>query len=419
MPEESKSCRDRSTTATPEESPTNPLKNASFRWFFVGRVVSVLGSAMTPVALTFAVLQMKDGEHLLGTVLASELIPMLVFLIVGGGVADRYRRDSLLRLTNIGAALTQAGMAYCVIAGTSVWWLIPLALVNGTLQAFSSPALQGIVPQLVDPGSVRQANSMLSTSRNAARIIGPVVAGLLVETVGGGWAVAIDAASFAFAAACMGQVALPALASSRSGGLLHGLREGWSYFIGTSWIWSITAAFAVMNAIQVGVWQVLGPIIAKASMGAANWGLVLSARGVGLLLASMVMLRMSPPRPLVSGLLAMSLTALPLALLGEASSSWLLIAASFLSGLGSSYFGVVWDTTRQTRIPRDLISRVTSYDDFGAYAAIPVGQLLVLPISLAAGMGPVAVGGAILYFLTSLTPLCLKSVRGITEPPRV
>lgn len=96
---------------------------------------------------------------------------------------------------------------------------------------------------------------MLSTSKNVARILGPIVAGVLVASIGGGWAIAIDSASFIFAAACMGRVVLADPPAARSTGLLHGLREGWLYFRANSWIWSVTAAFAVMNAIQVGVWR--------------------------------------------------------------------------------------------------------------------------------------------------------------------
>lgn len=98
-----------------ETQPKSPLMNATFRWFFLGRVVSVLGSAMTPVALAFAVLLVPGGTHLLGSVLAAEMVPMLAFLVLGGGVADRYRRDTVLRLTNVGAGLSQAGIAFCVL----------------------------------------------------------------------------------------------------------------------------------------------------------------------------------------------------------------------------------------------------------------------------------------------------------------
>lgn len=145
---------------------------------------------------------------------------------------------------------------------------------------------------------------------------------------------------------------------------------------------------------------------------------MLSAKGVGLLLVSTIMLSVRPRRPLVSGLLAMSVTAVPLVMLGVGSNVWYIVVASLTAGMASSFFGIVWDTTRQTRIPRAVISRVSSYDDLGAYAAIPVGQLLVVPISAAVGMSTVAVYGGVVYFVVSLLPLCLTSVRAIVETNR-
>lgn len=390
-----------------------PLSARPFRWFFAGRIVSVLGSSMTPVALAFAVLETTSRPEYLGFVLAAGMLPEIAFIIFGGSVADRYRRDLLLRITNIGAGLSQACVAFCVLTKQDPLFLIALALVNGTLQAFIGPAMQGIVPQLVDGADVQRANSMLSASRNAARVLGPSVAGVFVAFAGGGWAIALDAASFIVAAACMTRVVLPAKAKASSANLLRDLREGWTYFRSTPWIWSITLAFAFLNAIQMGVWQVLGPAIASTTIGAAGWGLVASVKAAGLVIASLVLIKVAVRRPLLKGLVAMSATAIPLVLLGAGSNIVLLAAVTFVAGMGSALFGIVWDTTRQQHIPNTMISRVSSYDDFGSYVAIPVGQLSVVPIASAAGMPQVAMFGGLAYFVIALLPLTLHSVRNL------
>ncbi|MGW5705811.1 MFS transporter [Amycolatopsis japonica] len=390
-----------------------PLSARPFRWFFAGRIVSVLGSSMTPVALAFAVLETTSSPEYLGFVLAAAMVPEIVFVIIGGSVADRWRRDVLLRIANAGAGLSQACVAFCVLTKQDPLFLILLALVNGTLQAFISPALQGIVPQLVDSANIQKANSMLSASRNAARILGPSAAGVLVAVAGGGWAIALDAVSFLIAAACLTCVVLPAKAKSTSANLLRDLREGWTYFSSTPWIWSITLAFMFLNAIQMGVWQVLGPSIASTTIGATGWGLVASVKAAGLVIASLAMIKIAVRRPLLIGLIAMSATAIPLVLLGAGSNLILVATATFVSGLGSAFFGIVWDTVRQRNIPNTMISRVTSYDDFGSYVAIPVGQLAVVPIASAAGMPQVAILGGITYFVIALLPLALHSVRNL------
>lgn len=388
---------------------------SSFRWFFAGRIVSLAGNAMTPVALAFAVLQATNSAAYLSLVLAAQFTPAIALLILGGGFADRYRRDVLLRISNLGAGISQGAVALAVLTGAPTWMLIPLAFVNGVNEAFTTPALRGIIPQLVGEADRQRANSLLSTTHNAVRIMGPTVAGVLVATVGGGWAIALDAASFLIAAACMLRVRVAAHPSARSETFLRDLRDGWSYFRALPWIWSITAAFAVINAIQQGVWQVLGPVIAKDTFGAPGWGLVLSARAIGLLVFSAVMLRWGVRRrPMIVGLPAVALGAIPLVLLGLHVGVPGLAAVTFVAGAGTAVFGIIWDTTMQSNVPNQMLSRVSSYDDFGSYAAIPLGQLSVVPIAGLIGVTAVAVLGGGAYALAALLPLSLASVRRLT-----
>ncbi|MDH6144868.1 MFS family permease [Kitasatospora sp. GP30] len=392
--------------------PPNPLRDRPFRWFFIGRAASLFGGSMTSVALAFAVLQRTSDPHWLGYVLAAQMTPMIALLILGGGLADRYRRDRLLRLANLSAGLTQAFVAFVVLSGASLWLLLPASVLNGVAEAFTTPALRGIVPELVAPGAIQRANSMLASTRNAAKVLGPSLAGVLAAGIGGGWGIACDAAGFVVSAACLTQVRLPARQSGTSRRLPAELREGWQYFRSLPWVWSITATFTVFNLIQVGSWQVLGPSIVKHSMGAAGWGAANSAKAVGLLLLSLVMLRLTVRRPLVVAMAAAALSGLPLVLLGLHAGLVPLAAATFTAGAGSAVCGILWDSTLQTGIPTELISRVTSYDDFGSWVAIPVGQLGVIPLAAAFGAGRVAVAGGIALTGLTLLPLLVPSVRG-------
>lgn len=120
------------------------------------------------------------------------------------------------------------------------------------------------------------------------------------------------------AAAFFARMSLPDLPPRTEGNatMLGELREGWSYFSLQPWIWTVTLAFAVFNAVNMGVWQILGPVIGNDTIGAEGWGLVLSARGVGALLASVVMVKLTVRRPMVPALSSMTLGAVPLILLG-------------------------------------------------------------------------------------------------------
>jgi len=406
----------RSLDVRSDNSSAGPLTGREFRWFFVGRTVSSLGSSMTPVALAFAVLQLTNSTRYLSYILSAEMIPMVSLLIVGGGIADRYRRDRLLVITNIICGISQSGIAACVLTGRPIWLLIPLAFINGTSQAFISPSMRGIIPQLVDASAVQKANSLVSSFLNAARIFGPSIAGILVAAASGGWGIAFDAASFLIAALCFSWLSLPDPPKPQKG-MLGDLRSGWTYFRTTSWIWSVTSLFAVTNAIQMGVWQILGPEISKHTIGSSGWGIVQSAKAVGLLLGSIATLKLTIRRPMVSGLVWMSVSAFPLIVLGAHPQVFALSAVTFLAGIGSAYFGIVWDTARQANIPNSLISRVSSYDDFGAFVTIPVGQLAAIPIAAAIGLPRAAEWGGVIYLIVTLLPLTLLSVRRVRLSP--
>jgi MFS family permease len=369
---------------------------------------------MTPVALAFAVLQVRGGEHLLGFILAAQIIPEVLLVLIGGSIADRYRRDTLIRLANLGAGISQAGVAAVVLAGVNPYWIFPMAAVNGALAAFTSPAMRGIIPQIVTSDDIRRANSMLSTSRSTAKIAGPAAAGILVATAGGGWGIAIDAASFLAAAACMTQVEIPAHPAAPGESLISQMREGWSYFRGRRWIWSVTAACTLMNAAQIGIWQVLGPVIAKTTFGSAEWGFTQTAKAAGVLLASLALLKTQFRRPIRDGLICAALAGAPMVILGQGWATPYLMLAAGLAGAGTAAFSVAWDTSLQQAVPHDKLSRVCAFDDFGSYIAIPVAQVSVIPLASIFGDGNVATAGGLAFSALALLPLLVRPVRQMT-----
>src|SRR3712207_6080341 len=113
---------------------------------------------------------------------------MVATMLLGGGIADRYRRDTVLRLTSFGAGLTQAGVAVVLLTHQHPALLLPLSAVNGVFQGLTTPALRGIISDLTTGRNLQRASSLLASARNTARILAPTIAGLLTASVGGGWA---------------------------------------------------------------------------------------------------------------------------------------------------------------------------------------------------------------------------------------
>ncbi len=374
---------------------------------------------MTPVALAFAVLDASGDVSDLSLVLAAQAVPLLVLLLVGGVVADRFPRGPVLVAANVGAGLTQAAVAALLITGGyALGPVAALVALNGATTAFTIPALSGIVPELVDGDALQRANALLATSRGATRVLGPSVAGVVVATAGGGWALAVDAAGFLIAALCMARLRLPRRPPAGGGGVLRDLREGWTAFRSLVWVRTVVLAFTGLNFLTAGIWLVLGPVIARETIGEAAWGLVLGARAAGLLVMGALMYLVVARYLLRLGQLALLLGAVPYVLLGLGSSAGWLIAGAFAAGVGSAVFVVAWETSLHEHVPAGVRSRVTSYDVLGSYAAVPLGQLLVVPVAAAVGDRQVALLGGVVYAVLVLAVLASRSVRTLEHGPR-
>jgi predicted MFS family arabinose efflux permease len=396
----------------PKATASGPLRSPAFRWFFAGQSISLAGSSMAPVALAFGVLALTGSAVWVSAVISTAMVARVATMLYGGGIADRYRRSTVLCLASLGAGVTQAGVAVLLLTHRHPALLLPFAVAGGAFQGLSTPVLRGIVSNLASGRGLQQASSLLASAGNLARILGPAVAGLLTASVGGGWAIAADAASFLLAAACFARIAMPG-PPQRDGddpSMLGDLREGWRYFASQPWIWTVTLAFAIFNATNRGVWQVLGPVLAFHTIGATGWGLVLSAQGIGALLASVVLVKVPlMRRPMRPALAAMALAALPLVLLGAGAGLLWLAAASFLAGVAVEFFTVAWQTVNYTHISERLLSRVGAHDEFWSFIAFPLGQLSAPVLAVAFGTAAVALSGgtvaALAMVCVALLPL--------------
>lgn len=388
-----------------------------FRWFFVGRAVDLAGGALTPVVIALGVLHATGSASQVGIVMAANVAPTLALMLVGGIVADRWPRARVLTATCATMALTQAGMAGSLFATEfNLALMSALAAATGMVGAFNNPALRGIVPDLVDPTHIQQANAALATVRNAAKIAGPALAGILIATVGGGWALVVDSASFAIAALCFSRLPRTSRASAPTS-MWRDLVDGWATFISLRWVWTLSLAYTVINLLLIGPWQILGPVILSKHHEAGIWGAVLSVRAIGLLLASATMFKLRFANPLAAGLLLGTLCALPLLALSLTSSLPVLIAATLASALGFAASGITYEMTLQTHIPREKLSRVSSYDDLLAFASVPISQAVVGPLADTFGARTVVIVCAAGIAIMHLLPLASSEVRTISTCP--
>ena len=398
-----------------------PLRLPAFRVFFAASAVNMVGSTMAPVALAFSVLHVTDSASALGIVLASNAVPMVLFMLFGGVLADRISRVLLVRLGSVVLAATQGAAAALIVSGTAeLWMLVVLEALNGLVLALTFPAYAAMTPQLVPRDLLQEANVLQSVVRGGLRVIGPTIAAWLVVGVGPGWALGVDALTWLASGALMLLVRVPPRPAGGSGtSMTTELREGWSLFTGITWLWVVVLAFAALNAMHSGAVLTLGPVIAKATFGARGWGYVLSAESLGMLAMTGIMLRRRLERPLLVGMLAISLLGLPILLLGLDLGLWPLVAAAFLGGAGTELFSLGWLLAMQENIEERLLSRAFSYDMVGSLVAVPVGQLAYGPLGAAFGYRRVCVVSGVAYVAIALATLASSSVRDLRRAPAV
>lgn len=183
------------------------------------------------------------------------------------------------------------------------------------------------------------------------------------------------------------------------------------------WVWTFATYFAIVNMLW-GAWSALGPIVADRDLGgAAVWGTVLAALGVGALAGSLLATRARPRRPLVLVALTEALFALPLAFLAASAPVPLLALATFLSGAGMMLGTSVWESTLQRHVPAESLSRVSSYDWFGSLAFYPLGLAIWGPVAGAIGVASALWLAFGLFAAMILTQLALPDTRRLRAEP--
>jgi MFS family permease len=392
----------------PPPNRLGPFARREFRLLFLARSTSFFGSAIAPVAIAFAVLDLTGSATDLGLVLAARMLPQIVFMLVGGVWADRLPRNLVMVAADLVNAGTQAMTATLILTGNAeLWHLIILQAIGGTAFSFFFPASTGLIPQTVEPALLQQANAILRMALNTAAISGAALGGFLVAGVGAGWALAIDAGTFFVSALFLVGMRVASDERLEAPNFLRELREGWREFASRTWLWVIVLAFGFLNAAETGAFYVLGPVVARDELGGASaYGGLLAAEALGLLVGGLLALRYRPTRPLFVGCAAMAGLPPVLVLLALGAPLPILLAAALLMGIGIEIFGVLWDTSLQQHVPQQALSRVSSYDALGSFVFIPLGQIAAGPVSeligtdetlyLAAGIVAVCIVGMLL-----------------------
>jgi len=378
-------------------------------------VTSLLGTSMSAVAVTFAVLGNGGSAADVGLVIAAHILPQVILVLSGGVLADRLGRRPVMLGSDVLRCAAQAALAASLLVGRpGIWLIAALAALVGIGEAFFEPALGGLTVEIAPQAGLGSANALLSLARSAAGIAGPALAGLLVAAAGPAVVVAIDAASYGVSVIALSGLRLSRDRPRRDRPLLRDMAEGWTEFRSRTWLWVTTVQFALFNLITRAPYLVLGPVLARDYLGGARaWGLVMAANGAGAILGGLAALGRRPRRPLVVATLATFGFAVPCLLLAWRAPAGAVAAGALAAGVASALFSTFWTTTLQQQVPPDRLSRASSFATFGAFGPGTLGLAIAGPAAALAGPGRVLGLGAAWSVLSTLVVLALPSIRAV------
>ena len=391
-----------------------PLRERNFRLLFAARTISFFGSNLVPIAVAFAVLDMTGSATDVGLAFAARTLAQIATLLAGGVVADRLPRRRVMIGSETASMLVQAVLGTLLLTGSpTLWSLVALQALAGASFAFFTPASSGLVPQVVAPERLQQANGLMSVARYSAYVVGAAAGGALVATIGAGWAIAGDAATFGLSALLLAALRLPSEAATmHAPKFLRGLAEGWQAFTEHTWVWLLTVWISLYFLISYAPFFVLGPYVAEHSMhGAAGWATVLTGEAAGALAGALAGIRIRLRRPLLGIGLVFLVTGLQLVLLAAHAPLGAVAAAAALAGFAFSFGSVVFETAVQRGVEPSKLSRVSAYNWLGAMVFLPAGYAAAGPVAAAIGVSTTLWIGAAWLLVSTLVAVSVRDVR--------
>lgn len=385
-----------------------------FRLLWLSQSISMIGDALVLVAVGLFVTRLTGDPTDVGLVLGAYSLPVVLFVLLGGVLADRLPRQLVMVASDVARCVLHAALAVLIATGVvEVWHMVVIGALYGTAEAFSRPAYTGLLPQTVDEEDIQPAQALSGVSAQLAEIVGPALATALVLTVGGAAAFAVDAATFALSAALLLRIRTRERGErGASATVLVELREGWVAVRERAWVWATVLAFSVALLVALTPYFVLGASVAVQVYGSdAVYGIATAAWGVGTLTGAIVGSRWKPQRPMLAGVVGCLFWPLGISLFAVGPPVLVVYGFMVLSGVGIGLFTVWWETALAQRIPPHLLSRVSAWDWMGSLALMPIGYVLAGPVGAALGEVEVMTVGGLLGGLAMALALLPRSTR--------
>jgi MFS family permease len=416
--------------STPPPSPGRQrfvaLQHRDFRLIWIGQFISIIGTQMQAVAINWHIFELLRGTTItldlfgfhwalnpealgLGGVGLARIIPIAIFAVLGGALADVRNRRTLLLWTNTAAALFALVLAVLTFSGLgTIWTIYLLTSLTAATAAFSGPAFQSLVPNLVPEDHLTNAISLNSLSFQTATIAGPALAGVVIAATGVGTVYALNAISFVTIIGALLLIRYRGGAAARDTGLnWAAIVEGWRFVRHTRIIWGsmmldfLATFFSSANTMLP---LVAGQIL---RVGADGYGLLATAQALGSFITGVVLsLRKDIYRQGVVLLTSVALYGVATMLFGLSTSFVLSYVLFAMTGAADTVSTVIRQTIRQMMTPDRLRGRMTGINQIffmggpqlGEVEAGVVAALFGVPFAIVSGgLATVALTGYIAY----------------------
>jgi MFS family permease len=361
------------------------LKYPYLKRFYAARFISNFGNGMSPVAIAFGILHLKNGSPtILGLVLGSATVAMLIVAPFGGVIADKFGRVRMAGIADTWGSIGLFLQAIFFIRGDVPLWVMLVANINfGFMWGIFWPSSVGITPALVPEEKLQQTNAFGNFFTNSSMILGAAAAGILVSQFGAGWALFIDAATFLISGILILSFANKVHSKAESEeSMLGDLIHGWKVFISYRWIVVEVAGFSIIVMAWAAGETVLGPLIAlKHFDGPKSWSLVLTLEAIGLVIGSLVGMRVKFKYPMRALTFLTLFFAVYMYTLAAPQPIWVIAFAAFCWGIVLDLWSSIWPTALQRTVPRETLSRISSFDSVGSLLFRPLGLAIAGPVS--------------------------------------
>lgn len=398
------------------------LRLPAFRSLWAGRILSWLGSGAGPIALVFAAIDLGADPVELGILVACRSVPNIVLVLVGGTLADRLPKRTVALGSSVVSAAGLAGAAVLLASGTATLPLLgAAAAVSGAGAAFFVPATSALLREVVGDGMLRDATVLNRLGGNGGLALGTAIGGGLVGALSPEIALATASLLFTFAVAAFAGLPRLSRGDVRGTPILRDLAGGAAFVARTPWLAACLVLALVAQLAFAGGVQVIGPFAADGSFGRTLWGFAGAVQTLGLAAGAVFAGRLRGRLRLGRGVLATAAIVLPLGVLALILTvtpgvidplHWLfwLAVALFAAGIGLELFAVPLDVAIQRQVPRPYLARVYAALTLATLGGMPVGEVVVGPVTRILG-APLT--------LCALAALVVLAVAVVALTPRV